>query len=97
MTIMEWLKTGKRKCNCSNLLLIISTVEITNQKRRHSDEITNLMCNVLLGVKYKKPIKRHVVRCSQCDKLYFASSNKRNLIKDIKETGIKWQHIHIHN
>ena len=88
MTIPEYLKTGNRKCKCQGVKLSVTFDLIKRQISRHNDSFKNLYDNVIFGV-ITKDEGRHNARCSQCNKLYMSSKNKKTLMKSIKDSGME--------
>ena len=83
MTLLESFKKGHRRCKCE-LELDVRRVEIKQYKRRHRDDLKNMVANSILGKVEKKPLLRYTVCCKKCGKLYFSFSNKTELKKAIK-------------
>lgn len=88
MTIPEWLKTGKRRCNCKDVELIFYKKEWKVMIARGSWQ--KQFAQVLSGtVKYKKDI-RWIAECNQCSKFYLASEKRKDLIEAMEISEIKY-------
>lgn len=80
------LESGKMRCGCKKVELIIKKNEKRTAKIRSSDALTNLVQNTLLGVVYnKKKIVTYSAYCEQCSKLYLSYYLKKDLLKAISQ------------
>lgn len=88
MTLPEYYALGHRRCECANMTFTISKQEVRVSKRRHRDELKNLMANALLGTLEGKARITYCADCGECGKRYFCANSLKKLKADIKMTGI---------
>lgn len=74
MTIPEWLKTGKRKCECHDVKLICAKYQYNRMIRRGG--FANQVAAAFHGNKYTRETVWRLF-CDQCLKLYMVAGLKR--------------------
>ena len=89
MNLSELFANGYRRCQCVDVKLAISRIELTTHKQRHRDPMKNLIANVIIGPLYGKPRVRWQATCNQCGKLYLVDDSQRKIKKLVKESGIE--------
>lgn len=91
MNLSELFASGDRRCHCIDMKLVLSKIELTNPKLRHSDPMKNLMANVILGPLHGKPRVRWIAKCDKCGKIYLVDDSQRKIKKLVKESGIEFE------
>jgi hypothetical protein len=86
------LASGRRFCACNDVKLIVTEWELQNPIPYSSDNMKNLMMEVIQGIRYGKPTKGWQACCSQCDKIYLAVTGIRGrneLLRQIQQSGME--------
>jgi len=92
MTIPEAIKAGRRHCGCENLSFVWYKHIIQSKRPRFNNIFKCVIAESLKpGAGYiPYNITRWRVDCSQCGKLYFANTFKKEMIENLKFIGIPY-------
>lgn len=89
-SIIEWLASGQRRCNCPDVKLVVSRWELQRERPWSSDPFKNLAMSVIRGVRYcKHPQRGWQAECRQCRRLYLVASNRPELRRQIQAAGME--------
>lgn len=94
---IEYLKNGKRLCKCSDVILQVEQFELQTIKPWSSNNLRNLILNVIKGIRYGTPKFGWQAICPQCKKIYLITNGKSKksfnaLVKQVEDSGINFYH-----
>ena len=89
MDYLEFMK-NHRRCSCQPRSFVFYKKTVENRIRARGHWM-NDFAQLLSGkCKTRKEI-RYLCRCANCDVFYFATSTKREMVKNLKYLGDKFQ------